>query len=96
MRSFTVVRGQEPTTVCDTAPDGSREDRVVGVEPDSKTYHGFNRDFNPLTLQHVAVVLVDGEVDVWAVDNPSKVSELVEYLSEENGSVVFCGLYSRK
>lgn len=69
---------------------------VVGPTgtPD-KVYEGFDRNFDAVGLEHVVLVTVDGEIDIYAVDSPKTVSPLVKYLAEKGGNVKLLGCYSR-
>ena len=67
------------------------------AERDTITYRGFNRDFSGPRLEHVVLVMVDGELDVYAIDDPRNVSGLLAYLSEhEQGKTEVLGCYSRR
>jgi hypothetical protein len=96
MRTYTVIH-QKETMVTDTLYDGSHVDRVVGYEPNKTIYKGFDRNFNGLDLEHVVLVTIDGELEVYALDSPNSVSSLVQYLADEpSGQVQILGCYSRK
>lgn len=64
------------------------------------TYHGFDRNFDPVELEHVAIVIDSGEVDLYALVSPQHVSGLVEYLTDRAAAgfaeAKLVGVYSRK
>jgi hypothetical protein len=59
-------------------------------------YNGFDRDFEPVELDHVVLVLVDGGLDVFAVTQPAKMSDLLRYLNDRGEDAKILGVYSRK
>lgn len=69
------------------------QDHIQGT---TKTYKGFNRNYSGPELNHVILILIDGEVDVYAISNPKKTTDLIEFLSNEiAGSVEILGIYTR-
>lgn len=60
-------------------------------------YHGFNRRFLPASeLDAIAVVLVEGEVELYAIENTSKAkSEFVKFLADEECGGFLAGVYKR-
>jgi hypothetical protein len=64
-----------------------------------RTYKGFNQNFSAASeVNHVVLVLVEGEVETWVIDNPQKVSSFVQYLSDNDypEATQILGVYSRK
>jgi hypothetical protein len=68
---------------------------VSGEGPD-KTYQGFNLKFHPFSeLAHVALVQVEDSVEPYAVEDPKKVGEFMEYLADEVPHAVVIGIFKR-
>lgn len=75
----------------------NKNGEVVLLEEERTDYKGFDRNFRGPDLNHVVLVTVDGEIDVWAIDDPKKASDLVNYLTDHaGGHVEILGIYSRK
>ncbi len=69
---------------------------------DGKVYSGFNRSF-PVTgfgtgkpeLTNVVLITDEGELDAFAVDDPKKVSGLLEYLTDHHPNANILGCFQR-
>jgi hypothetical protein len=66
---------------------------VRGVDELWTEYDGFDRNFDP-PPPYIAVVSVEGEIEVWAMDNPATV-ELWKYLTanEATDTARIVGVY---
>jgi len=60
-----------------------------------KTYHGFDLNFDAIELEHVVLVSSEGEVSMYAIDDPKRVSGLVEYLNNEGPPCQILGCFKR-
>ena len=68
-------------------------------EPDGTktTYQGFDRDFSGPDLEHVVLVITEGELDVYAVMSPKgPLGDLLRYLVDRGENSQLLGIYSRK
>jgi hypothetical protein len=75
----------------------NRNGNVDQVEASREDFKGFDRNFTGSDLNHVVLVKIDGEIDVWAIDDPRNVGSLVSYLADHaGGEVEILGAYSRK
>jgi len=63
-------------------------------------YKGFDRRFEPLSqLDRIAVVVTDGEVDLYAMDGKEckwAATELIRFLSDRGENSKVAGIYSRE
>lgn len=65
-------------TDCYQQEDGSSVEDVDNI----KCYKGFDRSWHPQPV-YVAIVLIDGEVELWALDDPDNAPcELRRYYEE--------------
>lgn len=61
-------------------------------------YKGFNKKLFPLSAaDHITVVMIDGDPEIFVVDNPSQQTDLFRYLTDRaSGLFEFVGTYSRR
>jgi len=60
---------------------------------DGVKFQGFNKDFS--TMHDLVLVFIDGEPDIWAIDNSKGFENLIKYLKiEPGGTVKIFGRYS--
>jgi len=59
------------------------EGRPNGLPPIEQTFDGFDRNFRHSNLEYVALFSIDGIIEVWAVEGPHTLNNLIEYLSGE-------------
>jgi len=77
-------------------PDTFRTYSVSDEDKPTKVYYGFNRNYDPIELDYVILVTVDGELDVWALDSPQLIGDLFNYLSDQEAGIVKpIGCYER-
>lgn len=64
---------------------------------EGRIYRGFNKNFNPIHLELVAILLQDGEIDMYALEDSKQArSSFVRYVADElPESVVVAGIYRR-
>lgn len=68
----------------------------VITEGEVAGYKGFNRSFKPSQMDLIAVVLVEGEVELYVLDDDRQArTELVRYLTEQSPQAVIAGVYRR-
>lgn len=76
----------------------TREDGPGGTVR-TEVYEGFDRRWNPPSeVEHVALLLVEGEIAVFAIEDPQKVSGFMKYIveSEMYEECTILGVYSRR
>ena len=69
------------------------------TDGDKKTvYEGFDKKFYPgHKVEHVVLILVEGEPEVYVMDDPRKASEFIKYVTEViEDNVQILGVYTRK
>ena len=74
----------------------SRTYTVIGPNGEREVYFGFNQRYDPIRLDYVVLVLIEGNVEVFAIDNIRKSSGLIKYLHDREPNAVIVGSYERK
>lgn len=93
------VRKMVSPTAGDVLPP--RQYKVMRMRPNDlpdieHTYQGFNRAFTPAKdVYHVALVLVEGELDVYVLDSPDAISTLKRYLTFDEFPHQLIGVFTR-
>lgn len=63
---------------------------------DLQCYKGFNRSYQPVEMELVAITMTDGELDVWVLDDTREARmEFVRFVSEEEQATKIVGIYRR-
>lgn len=70
--------------------------RTDGTE--TKVFNGMDKDFSPENLEHIVLISVEGEIEVWAVESPEQEAwDLLRYYGEQGyplGAVKFLGVFT--
>lgn len=73
------------------------EPRANGLPNLERTYEGFDQKFMPASeVEHVVIVMSEGDIEVFAIDDPKKVADLFAFLEEREEAVTVLGCYSRR
>lgn len=69
---------------------------TVLTYPEKTVYKGFDKRFYPKELKHVLLFLVEGDIDILAIDDPNDYRDALKYLEDmyENDGLVIIGPFS--
>lgn len=76
----------------------SRKYTVIN-EGDSKEYFGFNRNYNPVEMDLIAVISVEGDLETFVLEDTKRARlSFVEFLadSEQYSSATIIGVFRRE
>lgn len=70
--------------------------RVIESADDVKIYHGFDKHLDPIDT-HIVIYLIDGEFEIFCVDDPNDHGDLPQYLKDQWDDYVIekIGVFSR-
>lgn len=65
--------------------------------PDERIYKGFDKNFKASETNHIALFSIDGDLELFVLDDPKNTSDLMAYLCDWNpGHIIPLGVYSRR